>query len=187
MEEIWKDIPGYEGLYQASNLGNIKSIFNNKILKFGVSTNNYYTVNLWKNKKSKHYRVHTLIAITFLNHTPNKQIIVIDHIDNNKTNNRLENLQLISQRHNSNKDKLLPKSGVRGVYWSTINKKWQVRLRINGKKKNILYHDNKEYCGYVYKEASKIIDENKHNKTTDELKELIKEYKLKIKNYDTNK
>lgn len=187
MEKIWKPIPKYEEHYLASNYGEVASIKKGfKLLKQCKSSNVYLFVNLWKNGKCKSERIHYIIANSFLNHISSGQKLIIDHIDNNRLNNRLDNLQIISQRENSNKDKPLPKSGVRGVYWNNINKKWQVRLRVNGKKINILYHDNKEYCGLIYKEISNLIDINKTEKSTEELKELIKEYKLKIKNYDNN-
>ncbi len=73
-KEIWKGIPGYEGLYLASTLGRIKSIqkykgSSERILK-GSSNEAYKQVVLCKNKVKKTWRVHQLIAITFLDHTP---------------------------------------------------------------------------------------------------------------------
>ena len=67
MKEIWKDIPNYEGLYQASNLGRIKSLKRNKILNQIKSSDTYLQVFLCKNNKVKGYQVHRLIAKTFLN------------------------------------------------------------------------------------------------------------------------
>ena len=80
MEEIWKDIPNYEGIYQASNLGNIRVlIFHNNIcvknkihlLKQQVDKYGRKRVMLYKNGKPKLYQVHTLIANTFLNKNGN--------------------------------------------------------------------------------------------------------------------
>lgn len=107
IKEIWKDIPNYEGLYQASNLGNIKSLerYNYKghhnlerILKPTLCKNGYLYVNLCKNKKTKIIQVHKLIAITFLKNSNN--YLCINHIDGNKTNNSVYNLEYCTYSHN---------------------------------------------------------------------------------------
>ena len=109
MEEF-RDVPGWEGLYQVSNLGNVKSLGNDKakkekILKqnlVGVISKQYFAVEFCVDGKRKTCRVHQLVAMAFLNHIPNGYIgLVVDHIDNNKLNNNLENLQLISVRKTS--------------------------------------------------------------------------------------
>ena len=68
MEEIWKDIKGYEGIYQVSNLGRVKSLHHNKekILKNRLGANGYYSVALNKNGKIKYLGVHRLVAIAFV-------------------------------------------------------------------------------------------------------------------------
>jgi len=108
MEEIWKDIPNYEGLYQASNLGRIKSLerFNYKghhnlerILKQTKCKNGYYYVALCKDKKVKSIPVHRLIAITFLDNSNN--LPCINHIDGNKSNNKISNLEFCTYSHNN--------------------------------------------------------------------------------------
>ena len=178
LKEIWKEIPNYEGLYWVSNLGNVKS--KNKKLK--PYLDRYYFVNLYKNKKAKSRRIHVLVAEAFLNHKPDKQLKVIDHIDNNKTNNLLSNLQIINSRENANKNKKLGISGVRGVCWSSQNKKWQVRLRINNKKINIGYYDNKDYAGKIYLVFVDIIEKLKLEKLNiDDLKGKIIYYKNILK------
>lgn len=109
MEEIWKNIPDYEG-YQVSDLGRVKSFKGNteKILKQKINTRGYYRVNLYSNGKMKTIRIHILVAQTFLDHIlTGTQAIVVDHIDENKLNNRLDNLQLITQRENIEKHFLI--------------------------------------------------------------------------------
>jgi len=117
--EIFKDIPGYEGIYQVSDLGRVKSLkFNKeKILKPGVNNHGYYTVVLCKGKR-KTINVHQLVAMAFLNHEPcGYNGLIVDHKDNNPLNNRLSNLQLISQRENTSKDKK-GSSKYTGVSWN---------------------------------------------------------------------
>jgi hypothetical protein len=131
MIEKWKDIFDYSD-YKVSNLGNIKSLKFNKelILKSRKNSNGYLYVNLCKEGTYKTIMVHKLVAIGFLNHTPDgTQKIVVDHLDANKENNNLNNLQLISQRENSIKNKL-NKTGYTGVYNSSNNKRWVSRIMI---------------------------------------------------------
>jgi hypothetical protein len=99
--EFFKDIPEFEDRYQVSNKGNVRSLGNSKsrkekILKSSLNSRGYLTVHL----KSKTYQVHQLVAVAFLNHTFCGYKKVVDHIDNVKTNNNVENLRIISQREN---------------------------------------------------------------------------------------
>lgn len=105
--EIWKNIKGYEGLYQISNLGKIKSLkridTNNhfvkeKIIKTFKSNNGYEIVSLSKKSKNKTFLVHRLVAIAFLNNF-NKNLEV-NHIDGNKFNNNVLNLECVTHSKN---------------------------------------------------------------------------------------
>ena len=106
MEEIWKDIPGYEGRYMASNLGRIKSMNylahegNEQILKQYNTGKNYLHVRLYKDNKSYNFSVHRLIAKTFIDNY--SEDLQIDHVDNNRQNNILSNLRLVTQIENMN-------------------------------------------------------------------------------------
>lgn len=103
MQEIWKDVVGYEGLYKISNLGNIQSLYHNcnnkshKSLKY-ITTHGYYRINLTKNKKQKKFFVHRLVAQAFI-FNPNNYPQV-NHIDGNKLNNSVSNLEYCTQSHN---------------------------------------------------------------------------------------
>ena len=102
-KEIWKDIDGYEGLYQISNLGNVKSLTNRsnhkeeKILKLNTN-GKYYLVNLCKNTKRKTLLIHRLVAKAFVDNPNN--LPQINHINGNKLDNRAVNLEWCTCRTN---------------------------------------------------------------------------------------
>lgn len=103
--EIWKDVPNYEGLYKVSNLGNIKSLNYNKtgvecILKPNKDVKGYLYINLYKNGKRKTYKVHRLVATAFLQNPDN--LPSINHKNECKNDNRLENLEWCDSKYNSN-------------------------------------------------------------------------------------
>ena len=99
MKEIWRDIKNYEGLYQVSNLGNVKSLRKNIILKGGLVGIGYYSVNLCKNKNHKSTKIHKLVAQTFIPNPNNYPCI--NHKDGNKTNNCVDNLEWCTHSYNN--------------------------------------------------------------------------------------
>jgi len=152
--EIWKDIIGYEGLYMISSFGRVKSLVTNeKILKNSIGSHGYYRVNLSKNNKVNLFNIHILVAINFLNHKPNGYKIVVDHHDNNRLNNHVSNLQLITQRKNSSKDRKNCSSIYTGVCWDKKNNKWKSAIKINGKVKHLGCFDNEHDAYEAYKKA----------------------------------
>lgn len=98
--EVWKDINGYEGLYQVSNLGNVKSLKYGKerILKPDVSKFGYLFVDLCKNNICKSFRVHRLVAIVFIPNLENKE--QVNHINGIKTDNMVQNLEWVTAKEN---------------------------------------------------------------------------------------
>ena len=105
-KEIWKPIKGYESLYKVSNLGNILSLKTNKLLKANMITNGYFAVQLCKNHKRKSFLVHRIVAEHFIDNPNN--LPEINHKDENKGNNTVNNLEWCTRKYNMNY-KQLPK------------------------------------------------------------------------------
>ena len=99
-KEVWKDIKGYETLYQVSNLGRVKSCVKERILKPRLKSHGYLMVTLYKNKSKKEFLIHRLVIETFLGPIPKG--MVVNHRSEEKTDNRLENLECITQKENCN-------------------------------------------------------------------------------------
>jgi len=151
-EEVWKDVVGYDGIYKVSNVGRIKSLCKTirrsngsppttkeRILKGTLNNIGYFTVSLWKNGYKKTMRVHQLVANSFLFHTPDGHKLVVDHINGDKTDNRVENLRIVTSRFNNTEGFLKNKSCFAsqyiGVCWYNKSKKWLARIDINGRPK----------------------------------------------------
>lgn len=103
MEEIWKDIEGYEGIYQVSNLGRVKSLKHSKegkLLKGRVTGKGYLSVVLFRNSVRKSNSIHRLVAQAFIPNPENKP--EVNHIDEDKTNNNIDNLDWSTPKENSN-------------------------------------------------------------------------------------
>ena len=100
--EVWKDVVGYEGLYQVSSFGKVKRLKNGKerILKPQPNGFGYLFVNLYKNKINKHFKVHRLVAKTFIPNPDN--LPQVNHIDEDKTNNHVDNLEWCDAKYNIN-------------------------------------------------------------------------------------
>jgi hypothetical protein len=94
MEEF-KDIIRYEGLYQVSNLGRVKSLRRNKILSPSKECG-YLKTTLRKDGKQRKLAIHQLVAMAFLGHEPCGHELVVNHINKNKLDNRVENLKIKS-------------------------------------------------------------------------------------------
>jgi len=137
--EIWKDIFGYEGLYQISTLGNVKrltreyynrgskrtTILPELIMKKKITHQGYEEITLYKDKKTKGWSIHRLVAITFIEN-PNS-LECVNHINSNRQDNRKENLEWLSRLDNvrhGNKNKVKTK----------IKRKLTAKQLANGKR-----------------------------------------------------
>jgi hypothetical protein len=165
--EIFKDIQGYEGIYQVSNIGNVKSLqryVNDKggkrlqkerILKACADGGGYYFVALSKSVKVKYMKVHVLVSMAFLGHVPDGHNIVPNHKNGIKNDNRVENLELDTQRGNTSKYFLSKKTSSKytGVCWNKKSNKWQSNIRIDGQKKHLGFFNCEADAHLAYEKA----------------------------------
>jgi hypothetical protein len=135
-KEIWKAVKNYEGIYEVSNLGNVRSLHFNKqkILKPAINGRGYLHVVFSKNGKYKTFYIHQLVAMCFLEHERCGMKIVINHKDKNQKNNHIDNLEILTQfeniHHSLSNNYKERKIGI------ILNKKtnrWVALFYINGK------------------------------------------------------
>lgn len=186
MEEIWKDIPDYEGLYQISDLGNLKSLNFNRSGKEGkikqsLSRDGYLKVTLYKNKIAQTKKPHQLVAMAFLNHIPCGYELVVNHKNFIKTDNRLENLEIVTTRENTNLKHIESASKYTGVHWCNTSKKWRARVIVYGKEKLLGRFNNELEASNYYENAVFAI------KNGQEIRIKAKEKSSKYKGVSWNK
>jgi hypothetical protein len=156
MEEVWKDVLDYEGFYRVSNMGCVKSLHYGKerIVSQVTDRYGYLLVNLHKNSKRKLVTVHRLVYEAFNGKTD----LQIDHIvEGNKLDNRLSNLQAITNRQNAIKHRLTIKKSSQyiGVSWNKTRKKWSSNITINRKSKHLGYFTDELEAANAYQNALK--------------------------------
>ena len=122
MMEEWRAVPGYEGLYEVSNKGNVRNVRRNNIIKGFINTKGYIQVSLCKNGIRKNFTVHRLVALTFIPNPDN--LPEINHINEDKTNNRVDNLEWCTAKYNNNygsrKDKVRD-TKIKNGYWTGLS------------------------------------------------------------------
>lgn len=175
--EEWKDVPNYFGLYQISDLGRVKSLsriifrkgkypFKSKefilIGGFSKSNNGYRNVSFSLNGSYKSYTIHQLVAISFLGHIPCGFDLVVNHKNFIRTDNRKLNLEIVTNRENTNKNNVSATSKFIGVYWLKSRRKWVARIRIGKEHKYLGIFKNEEDASKAY---------------NDKLNEIIKKIK----------
>lgn len=158
--EIWKSIKGYEGLYEISTHGRVKSIiFANVVILKEFITNGYCRVTLLKNKKARHFFVHQLVAEAFIPNIENKQ--QVNHINCIKNDNCVENLEWCTPRENQTHyqlKKTLSKKYV-GVGWREDHKKWVAGIYFNKKRRHLGEYDTEQEAINAYQKALKEIQD----------------------------
>lgn len=178
--EIWKDIKDYEGLYQVSNLGNVKSlsrvtinkksnlknaasycVIRERILK---TTNNrgYNMIALCKNGTIRYFKNHRLVATMFIGYIPKS--MVVNHKNGIKTDNRVENLEIVTNHENVTHgvNKMKTSSKYSGVSWNKSKQKWIAYTYINRKHIHIGYFNTEIEASKAY--SDKIAEIKRENK-----------------------
>jgi len=163
--EIWRVLPSNEN-YLVSDLGRVQVLprltktgrkLKGKMIKPCLSNTGYYRVNIAGIPR----KVHQLVAEAFLDHKPCGNKIVVDHINNVSTDNRLANLQLISNRQNLSKDKKGGSSKYVGVSWYKSSKKWRSSININAKELHLGFFNSEKEAAKYYQDALTCVEENK--------------------------
>jgi hypothetical protein len=148
MEE-WKQIIEYPN-YSISNFGNVRNDKTGKILKQDLNTYGYSRVTLYAVKKKKNLKIHRLVGFAFLNNDNNYK--EIDHINNDKLNNKAENLRWVTREFNNRNRKKWGNttSRYKGVCFSKRDKKWISNITVNTKLIHLGYFKTENEAGLAY-------------------------------------
>ena len=142
--EYWRLIDGYNN-YEISSHGRVRNNQTDRILGACLDGTGYYRVDLSKDGKRKNHKIHRLVADAFIPKLQNKTYV--DHKDNNKLNNHMNNLRWCTiAENNRNQTKQANKSSkYKGVSWNKRNKKWRACIKHNRKMIHIgLFKDEKD-------------------------------------------
>ena len=177
--EIWKDVPGYEGYYKVSNLGRVRGLNRvvpyksgaSKLLKGRVLNptmrNGYKQVNLARKGRKKAFRISQLVAMVFLGHKPDGHKLVVDHMNGNKLDNRVENLRIVTNRANVSTcfrtDNGTLSSEYVGVHWDINSLKWRSSIYYDGIRINLGSFDNEIDASNAYQKALSKIEDGSFN------------------------
>lgn len=156
--EEFKSLSGYEGIYEVSNIGRVKSLkrkgrLQDKILHPSLSRGYKIVALTNRNKKLKFFGVHQLVAMAFLNHIPSGHDLVCDHINLNRSDNRVENIRIVSNRQNTSHKKKSSSSEYTGVSWYKQTGKWMCHIMMNKKVKHLGYFTNEIDAHNKYQEV----------------------------------
>ena len=169
-KQIWKDIPGYEGLYEVSNTGRVRSLNYNgtgktKVMKLSTNKLGYKKVGLCKDGKRKVYFIHRLVALAFIPNPNNYPII--NHKDENPSNNAVWNLEWCTQKYNINYGNCRKKisEAIKGKKHSEETKR-KISEAMKGKNLTIRLHINTQHQTRMKEQLEKIqqIYNNCHHK-----------------------
>jgi len=166
--ENWKDVFGYEGFYQVSSFGNVKSmerkvkaprglerLIKERILRCSENKGGYLAVVLCKDGIMSTKYIHQIVAQCFLNHNYDDKNLVVNHKNFNRKDNCVSNLEIVTFRENTNKKHLKSSSQYTGVFWIKKNRKWMASIRIRNKNKYLGSFKDEFKAHLAYEKALK--------------------------------
>ncbi len=179
-KEIWKDVPNYEGYYQASDLGRVRSLdrtifdknghkrfYKGRMFIASVDKDGYGKVSLGKNGKSISFKVSQIVAMAFLSHKPNKHESNVDHINGDKSDDSVDNLRIVTHRANSSicfhPNKKNFSSKYVGVYWQSKRNKWCSNIRYKGDIMHLGGFNDEIEASNAYQDALSKIEDGTFN------------------------
>lgn len=178
--EIWKGIPEYEGYYQVSSLGRVRSLdrtitysngydrfYKGVVLNGNVNRDGYRQTTLRISGVGRTFMFSQIVAMTFLGHEPNGHNLVVDHINGNKIDDRLVNLRVVTNRENcstcfrTNSNTL--SSSYVGVIWVSRDEIWRSQIKYKGSQVTIGYYKDEKDASDSYQKALLKIKTNTFN------------------------
>lgn len=178
MEE-WRDVPGYEGYYQVSNKGRVKSL--DRTITYVDGRKRFYKGRVMDGSVNKEYRQTVLyidgigrsfkfsqiVAMAFLGHEPNGHNLVVDHINGDKSDDRVENLRIVTNRANLSacfrSDRGSFSSAYVGVVWIEKASKWRTKIYYDGVQTSLGYYDTEIEASNTYQSALSKIEDGSFN------------------------
>ena len=187
MEE-WKNVIGYEGLYEVSNMGNVRNVRRNKLLRLPKTNNRYIRISLCKNGIKTGLTVHRLVAEAFLPNPDN--LPEVNHKDEDKTNNRVENLEWCNHKYNMNygtRNIRAKETAIKNGYYTGLSKE-EYRKKYRDKNKEKIREKQRGYMreynkNYYEKNKEKIREHSREYKKNnkEKIREYMREYMKKRK------
>jgi len=168
-KETWKDVPGYEGYYQVSDIGRVRSLDRNivyvdgkrRLIKgriiIGSAQKGYKITTLRGRGCGRSFKFSQLVAMAFLNHKPNGMKVVVDHINGDRSDDRVKNLRIVTNRENCSnlfrRDRANLSSRYTGVSWSIKDNAWRVGIHYDKITYNLGAYATELKASDVYQEA----------------------------------
>ena len=169
MMEEWRAVPGYEGLYEVSNMGNVRNVRKNTLLRLSKDCYGYIQVSLYKNGRRTGLRVHRLVAEIFIPNSEN--LPMVNHKDEDKSNNRVDNLEWCTAKYNLNYGTARIRSrntNIKNGYWTGLSNE-EYRKEYYEKNREKIREKKREYMREYY-------EKNKEKRM-----EYLREYRKKRK------
>lgn len=168
--ERWAKVPNIDGEYMISDLGNMVNVKTGK--KVGhIGQDRYCHFSGRVNGKIKDFKIHQLVYDAFGGGQYDGKKIVIDHINRDRSDNRIQNLQLLKFRDNCNKDIEVGRSGIMGVSWNTAKQRWLAQISLSDRRYVLGYRKTIDQAKELYDNALNVYETK--GLTPFDLKEIL--------------